>query len=40
VDSSSSTNSIRRVSSEEWAVSSPLVAPVVLLLKSGHFFLH
>jgi hypothetical protein len=26
--------------SEEWAVPHPLVAPVVLLLKSGQFHLH
>jgi hypothetical protein len=26
--------------SEEWVVSSPLVAPVVLLLTSGQFLLH
>jgi hypothetical protein len=38
--SSSSTSSTRRVAYEEWAVPSPLVAPVVLLLKSGQFLLH
>jgi hypothetical protein len=40
VDISSSTSSTRRVSSEEWAFLSPLVAPLVLFQKSGSFILH
>jgi hypothetical protein len=40
VDSSSSTSSTRRVTSDEWTVSLPLVVPVVLLLTNGQFLLH
>jgi hypothetical protein len=40
VDNSPSTSSTCRVISDEWAVLSPLVAPVVLLQISGHFRLH
>jgi hypothetical protein len=40
VGSSSSTCSTRRVISEEWIVHSPLVAPVVLFLKSGEGTAH
>jgi hypothetical protein len=35
-----STSSTRRLTSEVWAVSPPLLTPVVLLLKSGQFFLN
>jgi hypothetical protein len=38
--SSSSTSSTRRITSEEWSVPPPLVAPIVLLLTSGQFLLH
>jgi hypothetical protein len=37
VGSSFSTSSTRRVTCEEWAAPPPLVAPVVLFLKSGQF---
>jgi hypothetical protein len=35
-----STSSTSRVTSDEWTVPPPLVAPVVLLLTSGEFLLH
>jgi hypothetical protein len=38
--SSPSTSATHRVISEEWTVSPPLVAPVVLLLTSGQFLLY
>jgi hypothetical protein len=40
VGSSTFTSSTRHVTSEEWAVHFPLLAPVVLLVKSGQLLLH